>query len=486
MDSKSTILIVDDNESGRKTLDNLLYGLNLNLEFAENGFQALEKAEEILPDLILLDIMMPGIDGFEVCRRLRATPKLADIPVVMVTMLDDYESRLEGIKAGADDFITKPFNSNELEARVMTITKLNRYRRLVAERAKLDWVINQVDNGFYLLDGEGAITYANHQGKVYLNLPDAQEALPQFNFFERAGELYNLEPSEFWKDWKSYANQTESPLFMIMPETPQAKKTWLRASIFTFENLDNTETVVRLHDSSKEVENAYSIRTFSGLVSHKLRTPLLNIMLSFEVFEKSIPKETKMDFDIRESFREDIFRLKEEIEKVLNFTQIPSIAKDGATNFEVSKFCDLVREITNSFPITSVECEVDAGAEDYELAISESAFHYIIFELTENAYKFHPDNSPHMEFTLEKISNENSVCLSVTDNGVKLSPEQMMNAWNPYYQGDKHFTGEVQGMGLGLPGIAYIVWDVGGKCRITNRRDGKPGVTTELIIPIIA
>jgi putative two-component system response regulator len=81
---------------------------------------------EVIPDLILLDVMMPGMDGFEVCRRLRADSVLGEVPILMITALDDRSSRLQGIQAGADDFITKPIDSVELLARVQGITRLNR------------------------------------------------------------------------------------------------------------------------------------------------------------------------------------------------------------------------------------------------------------------------------------------------------------------------------------------------------------------------
>ena len=75
-----------------------------HLAFARNGPEALAKAAELVPDLILLDVMMPGMDGFAVCRHLRADPLLAKVPVIMVTALDDRDPRLQGIEAGADDF----------------------------------------------------------------------------------------------------------------------------------------------------------------------------------------------------------------------------------------------------------------------------------------------------------------------------------------------------------------------------------------------
>lgn len=133
----STILIVDDSPVGRETLEAVLYNQGYQLLFAHDGPQALAQAIERPPDLILLDVMMPVMDGFEVCRRLRATPLLAEVPIIIVTTLDDQKSRLQGLEAGADDFLSKPFNRLELRARVRTITRLNRYRHLRAEREKL-------------------------------------------------------------------------------------------------------------------------------------------------------------------------------------------------------------------------------------------------------------------------------------------------------------------------------------------------------------
>jgi signal transduction histidine kinase len=128
------ILIVDDEPSTHDTLEGLLFLDGYNMSFASSGVEALEKAAALLPDLILLDVMMPGMDGFEVCRRIRADSRLAEAPIIMVTVLDDRESRLQGLEAGADDFITKPFDSSELRARVRTTARLNRYRRLWEER----------------------------------------------------------------------------------------------------------------------------------------------------------------------------------------------------------------------------------------------------------------------------------------------------------------------------------------------------------------
>lgn len=133
----SMVLIVDDEYIGRETLQAVLEGEGYELEMAESGLEAIEKAKKLLPDVILLDVMMPGMTGFEVCQRIRNDPDIAEIPIIILTALDDRESLLNALKAGADDFISKPFDRYELRARLLGITRLNRYQKLLQERAKL-------------------------------------------------------------------------------------------------------------------------------------------------------------------------------------------------------------------------------------------------------------------------------------------------------------------------------------------------------------
>jgi len=140
----SLVLIVDDEYAGRETLQSVLEGEGYRLEMAENGWQAIEKAKALLPDVILLDVMMPGMTGFEVCQRIRNDPQVAEIPIIILTALDDRESLLNSLKAGADDFISKPFDRYELRARLIGITRLNRYHKLVQERTKLQEAHSQL------------------------------------------------------------------------------------------------------------------------------------------------------------------------------------------------------------------------------------------------------------------------------------------------------------------------------------------------------
>jgi signal transduction histidine kinase len=127
------ILIVDDEPLGLKSMASVFEGQGYELVLAGGGHEAMQFVETGRPDVILLDVMMPGMDGLEACRRIRSHPGMAEIPILLVTALDDRQSRLEGLESGADDYITKPIDRDEVRARMRTITRLNRFRRLQEE-----------------------------------------------------------------------------------------------------------------------------------------------------------------------------------------------------------------------------------------------------------------------------------------------------------------------------------------------------------------
>lgn len=118
------ILVVDDIPANVKLLEARLLAEYFDVLTAGDGYQALAICERNQVDLVLLDIMMPGMDGFEVCERLKANPKTSHIPVVMVTALDQSADRVRGLKAGADDFLTKPVNDLQLISRVKSLLRL--------------------------------------------------------------------------------------------------------------------------------------------------------------------------------------------------------------------------------------------------------------------------------------------------------------------------------------------------------------------------
>lgn len=126
-DGASHILVVDDLPANTRVLEALLTREGYRVTCAANGEQALEEVAKERPDLVLLDILMPKIDGYEVCRRLKNDPATRLIPVVLVTGLTDTDSRIRGLEVGADDFMSKPFIVPEMRARVASLLRIKRY-----------------------------------------------------------------------------------------------------------------------------------------------------------------------------------------------------------------------------------------------------------------------------------------------------------------------------------------------------------------------
>jgi pilus assembly protein CpaE len=128
MDKQARILIVDDNESARRSLRLVLKMKGYEVETAETGQEAIEKAQGGFFDLVILDIMLPDIGGIEICQQLRSAPETIDLPIIMLSGRTQVPDRIKGFKAGADEYVTKPVDLDELVARVAAL--LDRTRRL--------------------------------------------------------------------------------------------------------------------------------------------------------------------------------------------------------------------------------------------------------------------------------------------------------------------------------------------------------------------
>lgn len=123
------ILIVDDNPQNVELLEAYLSALRCRVSSASDGLEAISAVQQAPPDLILLDVMMPRMSGFEVCQRLKSDPATREIPVLMVTALNEVGDVERGAEAGTDDFLSKPFNKIELLTRVRTLLRLRLLKR---------------------------------------------------------------------------------------------------------------------------------------------------------------------------------------------------------------------------------------------------------------------------------------------------------------------------------------------------------------------
>jgi CheY-like chemotaxis protein len=484
MDYASTILIVDDQLSVREVLRGVLAKQNYNLVFAASGEEALVKAQEFTPDLILLDVMMPGITGFEVCRRVRADSLLAEVPIILITALDDHESVLDGLNAGADDFISKPFNHAELRARVQTTLRLNRYRRLLSRQTKFEWVVEHASDGYIVLAANDNILYANPQARFYLDLPQADEQVAG-PFLELAGKYYAFEPEQAWQGWPENPPTPEQlPRYLVRPESASTNTFWLLVNSYKLPASSEGDWIIQLQNVTAQMSLQRHVWEFQSLVSHKLRTPLFGIIGGLEYLQKHLTDE-QLNSDIGHLFElvhQNTQRLERDIQDILKYITAPSLVQPQV-KFSLSQLDNVISQISTHLGLDAVVISNEVTPEDAVVSFSAQAIELILQEILENAKKFHPQQNPTIEISLQSLSNNKQISLKISDNGLTLSPEQLAQVWTPYYQGEKYFTGQTAGMGLGLSVVALLVWSGGGACRMYNR-DNQPGVTVELTIPI--
>jgi len=472
------ILIIDDEPVTHETLAALLAGEEFELEFASDGLTGIAKAKATTPDIILLDLMMPGMNGYEVCTRLRTDDVLAEVPILMITAYSDRKSRLQALNAGADDFLSKPLDGLDLLARLRTLARLDRYRRLLAERMRLRWVLDRALHGYLVTDAAGRLLYANAPACLYLGI-ETDAALPTTPFLTLAAQTYRLEPAETWAAWP------ETPLrdgcYLVRPETPTAPAFWLHVSEQRVPYGETTQILLLLQDVTEKMTTWRDMRSLRAVVSHKLRTPL-NAVVGLLMLFQDYPDATPLG-DVRDLLVESAnaaARLHAEVEDVLAYVGGLTGAEPTRT-MAVSDLSAAVATVRALLGMTDVALTVDDAVRGVTLPLSRRTFEQILFEVLENSQKFHPTHTPSVTITLTPL--EAGVQLAIGDNGVTLSPQQLQWAMKPYLQGEKHFTGETPGMGLGLPLVATLAWQVGGYAQIRNRRAG-PGVVIEVWLPI--
>ncbi|HEY0789899.1 MAG TPA: DNA-binding response regulator [Chthoniobacterales bacterium] len=183
---KKTVMVVDDVPANLEVLLGYLTGAGYRVLVAENGKRCLEQLERELPDIILLDLMMPGIDGIETCRQIKRHPGWSQLPIIVITAADALEKKLQAFEAGAVDFLGKPIQPEEVQARVQTHLRIRELQGKLEEKNKeLEEEIElrldaerelegSLSEALLIADLSGQILFATRQARIYLNtyLPD--------------------------------------------------------------------------------------------------------------------------------------------------------------------------------------------------------------------------------------------------------------------------------------------------------------------------
>jgi len=472
-----TILIVDDHAANRETLLALLEGEAFDLLEAETGAEAVRIATERLPDLILLDVMMPGMDGFEVCRRLRAQPSTAEAPVILVTALDDHTSRLTGIEAGADDFIAKPFNRAELRARVRTITRLNRYARLHRERAKVELADRRIREQAALLDldPDAIIVLDDHQHVEFWNR--GAEALYGWPVEEAAGRPLSALMTTTPADALHAAAQAACDTGQWRGELtmrPREGASVIVESRWTHLGDTPPRTLIVNRDITEKKAHesrwlrAQRLDSLGGLASgivHDLNNVLSPILMAAELL-RSDPTDPDAP-RWAEMIQSDAERCAAMVRQILAFVRGSDA---GRASVQIRHLlADLHRMIAQTFPAT-VECQVTTDPELWPVSADVTQLYQVLLNLAVNARDAMPDggrlriearnttiDAAHAQLNPEASSGPH-VVIRVADDGPGIPPEIVQRIFDPFFT----TKAEGSGTGLGLATVLQVVRAHGG------------------------
>lgn len=468
------ILIVDDEPTNLATIEGFFADENYELHFAENGIDACARAEVLRPDLILLDVMMPGMDGFSVCRRIRATPEISRVPIIMVTALDDDESRLTGLRAGADDFLTKPCRCDEMRARVRTIVMLNRFRESAEQRARFEHLFQLAPDMIVLLDAAGLIAAGNEAAqKAQLVAGGRLDQVFGPAAGETLGELVSalrIGPSPAAREVRLRVAGDERVFSVRGTSVPEGDA---RLVLLMFDDITDRvrarEELERLNQSleaqvrarTQQLEEANRLLlSYAGFVSHDLRTPLALVKgyLSF-VLSGAAKDGAGTQEMLRRSFSAAL-SMQEMTDNILSLAQA---VHDGSAQFTptntdptpvISKLISRMQEIGENPPARfQLEPLPRVGVNG---VVVERVFYNLIV----NAIKYSA-GQPEPRIEIFSVPSSPRPVLAVRDNGIGFDARDRASLFTEFSRLPN--AAKTDGWGLGLALVARIVRAHGGR-----------------------
>lgn len=472
MSVRSKILIIDDDPTVRLRVEDLVaQSPGLELIEAEDGAGGLAAAQRELPDLVLLDVMMPGMTGFEVCRALRASDAVADVPVIVLSAMEDSDAVVEALDAGADDFLRKPFSGAELRAKIRAITRLDRFRRLARERDRFRWMVVHAKDPVIVADDRGRVVLANPAARELFGL-----AAESGDDVARAIDIHwRPEPADAWSRWRTH-DESEVTFTLFQPESAVHAARWYDVRS---QSLDErgTQRVLMFANRSVALRRELEMCVFQRLISHKIRTPLNGLRPIFDFIEAgaSIPfdPETASLLDLA---RESAERLEDTLLSILQHHDAMFAARDADAGSE-SSVRDLLKRAAERVGLGPHLVEDLA-----DVAVSRAAtLEYVLGEILENYAKF-SDARDHGLSVEAATAVEGGLEIRLFAPGPALPPDLLRQLGAPFVQLEKAFSGEVPGMGLGLATARILVRSLGGELKFSAPEAGS-GVVTVITVP---
>lgn len=496
-----TILIVEDDKGLGDLLKEVLEDNGYRTIITSSGEEALGAIDAFQVDLILLDIILPGIDGYEVCRQVKARKGLTYLPIIMITGKRTLPDKLVGLETGADDYLTKPFSIDELLARIKSrlrtremsqkshrlyqqkeeeLTALGYITTVISEARNLKDFLNQCLNrinavmdlqgsGIYMLDQKGEPHLQAYRGI----LPETREEMSSPSNSElNIPILYqdNLLGSIYlWRSRDKEFTQDETKFFNIM----SYQIGWAIENALLLQRL--TQEKERMEELNEELARLGKFREDLLLVvSHELGTPICNL----RAYVETLAREPGIDTATKEDFLMTMKREMERLSRLLTLILDASYIQSGrlTLNYQPINLEVLAGEVSRTITNSKCPIVVNAISPLHVVLADRDRIYQVMINLLDNALKWSPEGSPiFIEIKVESLhplpladevqaSKETSwVVTRVRDQGPGIAQEKQSSIFQRFGHMDQEAGRGKGGMGLGLYISKIIVESHGGR-----------------------
>ncbi len=483
------LLLVDDHQTNLDTLEAMLAGEGYQIYTASSGLEAIELAAGLHPDIILLDVMMPEMDGFEVCERIRKNPALQQTPILLLTALGDHASLLRGINSGADDFISKPVNLEILRARVRTIVRLNRaciidalrqseerFRQLAENVNEVFWILERASKRVIYASPAYETIWGRSCAALYA---DPREWTDAIHADDRARVLAVIEgdsPEPF------------DHVYRIL--RPDGETRWVRERGFPMRDAEGcvqrlvgtAEDITmmrRLQEQLLQSQKMEAIGTLAGGIAHDFNNILGGIVGFTEL--------TRLRAGDNPKLREPLDAVLQASRRAASLVrQILAFSRHHERHIEVVQLRLIVSEamklLRASIPST-IEFDLRLASDVGLVRADPTQIHQIVLNLCSNAEHAMRGHPGRLCVALANVEADSALCaahtrlrpgpyvrLTVSDTGCGIKTELMTRVFEPFFTTKP--AGE--GSGLGLSVVHGIMESHGGVVTV----ESKPGVGT--------
>lgn len=491
---KPKILIVDDERAQVGLLC-----LQLKDEYfpisAHSGKEALEIVEAQVPDLILLDLMLPESDGYEVCSILKSNPRFKFIPIIVISGFFERQNKIKAIQCGADDFISKPIDGFELKTRIKSLIRIKKnYDALQESEKKFRILVENALDGILILDFEGRIITANAAvGKILDRELDEVIGTNYVKF---------LAPESIVTARKNHANTLNDKggyLSTYKVISSKREEVWIEGlgNKITYNDMPADIVVIRNITLRKKAEESLikakiaaeaANRTKSEFltnVSHELRTPLNSIIGFSDLLKEEIAGPLN---DRQSKYVQFISLSGKNLLTIIN--DILDLAKVEAGKEELKKENlsvdeSVSRAISMILPQTlgkNITLTYKSESKTIYVYADTSKLHQIVYNLLSNAVKFTPAGGYIEVFSRKE---KDSVFITVKDTGIGIPEENREEIFKPFVQIDSSLNRAFEGTGLGLALVKKYVEMHGGNIRVESKIGEGSSFIIELPEPAI-